>query len=107
MKAPVGGKLTERDVTPETVYLNRRQYLKAAAVGAAALMVPTLKASESAYGTDSAPLWLKSQNKQASPSPFSTTEKLTPYEYVTSMNLVLGRMTLRSTGKISSRILGR
>ena len=86
MKAPVGSKLTEQDVTPEAVYLNRRQYLKASAVGAAALLAPTLKASESAYGTDSAPLWLKSQNKQASPSPFSTTEKLTPYEYVTGYN---------------------
>ena len=44
MKVPVGSKLTEHDVTPEAVYLNRRQYLKVSAVGAAALMAPALKA---------------------------------------------------------------
>ena len=86
MKTPVGSTLTEADVTPETVYLNRRQYLKASAVAAAVLVAPKLKASESTFGADPAPLWLQSQNKQASPSPFSTTEKLTPYEYVTGYN---------------------
>lgn len=86
MKAPIGSKLTERDVTPEGVYLNRRQYLKASAVGATALLAPRLKAAESTYGPDLAPLWLQSQNKQASPSPLSTTEKLTPFEYVTGYN---------------------
>ena len=86
MKAPVEGKLTERDVTPEAVYLNRRQYLQASAVGAAALLAPTIKASDRATGEDPAPRWLQSQNKQASPSPFSSTEKLTPYEYVTGYN---------------------
>jgi sulfoxide reductase catalytic subunit YedY len=86
MKALITNKLTEHSVTPEAVYLNRRQWLKASAVGAAGLLAPSMKAVEVAPGDDPAPPWLQSQNKQASPSPFSSTEKLTPYEYVTGYN---------------------
>ncbi len=73
MKALITNKLTEHSVTPEAVYLNRRQWLKASAVGAAGLLAPSMKAVEVAPGDDPAPPWLQSQNKQASPSSFSST----------------------------------
>ena len=111
MKVSDGHKLGERDVTPEAVYLNRRQYLKASAVGAAALLAPTVKASPATGSADPAPLWLQAQNNQAAPSPFSSTEKLTPYEYVTGYNnftnLGPAKMIPKNMDKTSNRILGR
>jgi sulfoxide reductase catalytic subunit YedY len=81
-------KITEAAVTPENVYLNRRQYLKASALGlgAAAFSGCATHASDGAVPQDTAPLWMKEQLIEPTASPFSTNESLTPYEYVTGYN---------------------
>lgn len=78
----------ESQVTDEAVYLSRRQMLTAAAVstaaclssGAAQLVEP------SPEGNDPAPGWMHSLNNGATHSALSTSETLTPYEYVTGYN---------------------
>ena len=80
-------KLTEAAVTPEAVYLNRRQYLKASALGlGAAAFSGASQAADDGQLSDPAPLWMKTQLNESTASPFSTNEALTPYEYVTGYN---------------------
>jgi len=52
------------EITPETVYQNRRQFIRTAA----ALLLPATAAA------------------QSKPGPYDTTEKVTPYEYATTYN---------------------
>ena len=74
-------KLTEAAVTPEAVYLNRRQYLKASALGlGAAAFSGASQAADDGQLSDPAPLWMKTQLNESTASPFSTNEALTPYE---------------------------
>ncbi len=71
------------DVTPKSVYMNRRKFLAGAAVAAG-----------TAFASGPASSWLDPETAQAagaklafaSKSPFSTTEKETPYQYVTTYN---------------------
>ena len=80
-------KLTEAAVTPEAVYLNRRQYLKASALGlGAAAFSGASQAADDGQLSDPAPSWMKTQLNESTASPFSTNEALTPYEYVTGYN---------------------
>src|SRR5215831_9313061 len=62
--------LTYSQVTPKSVYLNRRRFL----AGSAALLSPA------------AAMLRAAKLDVASKSPFSTTEKLTPYKDITSYN---------------------
>ena len=71
------------EVTPKSVYMNRRNFLTGAAVAAGA-----------AFAAGPASSWLDPETAQAagakltvaSKSPFSTTEKETPYQAVTTYN---------------------
>ena len=71
------------EVTPKSVYMNRRKFLAGAAVAAGA-----------AFAAGPASSWLDPQTAHAagaklafaSKSPFSTTEKETPYQSVTTYN---------------------
>src|SRR5271165_1908318 len=71
------------EVTPKSVYLNRRKFLTGAAVAAGA-----------AFAAGPASSWLDPETAHAagaklavaSKSPFSTTEKESPYQAVTTYN---------------------
>jgi sulfoxide reductase catalytic subunit YedY len=71
------------EITPKHVYMNRRKFLTAAAAatGTALAVGPFSRWLEpEARAADLAPL------KAAAKSPFSTTDKVTPYQYVTTYN---------------------
>ncbi len=89
--------LPSSSITDESVFLNRRHFLKsAAAVTTAPLLAATssgLSVSKdiqrydgSVNHTQKAPEWLAEKIRGARPGEFSTSEKLTPYEYVTRYN---------------------
>lgn len=81
-------KITEAAVTPENVYLNRRQYLKAMALslGAASMPGAAVQASDDLAQEDAAPLWMKQHLAAPIASRYSTKDAMTPYEYVTGYN---------------------
>src|SRR5579862_7014245 len=71
------------EITPKHVYMNRRKFLAAAAAagGAALAAGPFSRWIEpEVHAADLAPL------KVATKSPFSTTDKVTPYQLVTTYN---------------------
>ena len=83
--------IKEHEVTDRAIYLNRRQIIKAAglsamAVGVAGASVKAaeLKRAETIGGQG--PQWLRQQVSGARLSELSTSEALTPYEYVTGYN---------------------
>ncbi|MDE0759518.1 MAG: protein-methionine-sulfoxide reductase catalytic subunit MsrP [Pseudomonadales bacterium] len=81
--------LNENEVTNKTAYLNRRQIIKAAGLstflgGFTESAAQPLKVAETAGARG--PPWLRKLVSNASVGRFSTTEKLTPFEYVTGYN---------------------
>ncbi|MBD3647706.1 MAG: protein-methionine-sulfoxide reductase catalytic subunit MsrP [Pseudomonadales bacterium] len=83
------------EITDEKVYHQRRQFLKGAGLLAASAMLPAASWAADrqvlAYDGDvdysqRPPAWLKKQLTDAKPGGFSTTEKVTPYQYVTEYN---------------------
>ncbi|MFM2486622.1 protein-methionine-sulfoxide reductase catalytic subunit MsrP [Celerinatantimonas yamalensis] len=83
--------LTEADVTPESIYRARRQFMKGSLLlGAGALLPfntalakPTQEAGQ--FGHD-APAWLKAQINAALPNQEPIHSDITPYKIVTSYN---------------------
>lgn len=88
-------ELPESEVTDQSVYLNRRQFVKGLGATALALSAPSALAkadriiakpeNNSPY-TAKAPAWLQQKLRQAQPSAYFTEEKLTPYSYVSQYN---------------------
>lgn len=71
--------IPESDVTPESVYLNRRRFMTGAVASAAALAVPGLLRAETGVP--------EGESLDYSPAPaFSTDEKKAPLDVVTSYN---------------------
>jgi sulfoxide reductase catalytic subunit YedY len=77
------GDLSEADITPKSVYLNRRQILRAMGVGAAAVAGGTILSRLALH-----PAAVEAGTKLDVPikSPFSTTEKVNSLEDVTHYN---------------------
>ncbi|MGB2593281.1 MAG: protein-methionine-sulfoxide reductase catalytic subunit MsrP [Candidatus Acidiferrum sp.] len=76
-------ELTYADVTPKEIYFNRRKFLQAMGVAGVATLagknlLKLVSPSRSVYAGEKFPNLIK--------SPFSTTEKLTPFEDVTHYN---------------------
>ena len=86
--------LPESEVTDEQAFLNRRQFLKAAGYGTAALTLPLGAFAEEeaerqvlkAGTAQRAPQWLASKVAAATPGGYSTSEDATPWEYITGYN---------------------
>ncbi|MBN7770478.1 protein-methionine-sulfoxide reductase catalytic subunit MsrP [Marinobacter daepoensis] len=79
IKSPPSWAISESDVTPESVYLNRRKFMAGTVAATAAMAMPVLgRASEGR--TASQPL------NYAKAAEYSTEEELTPYKAVTSYN---------------------
>ena len=84
------------EITDESVYLNRRRFIQGAGVAAAAAMLPSSLALADERkvlvhdgptpGVQKPPAWLAKQIASATPGPFSTDEKVTPYEWETHYN---------------------
>ncbi|MFP6809287.1 MAG: protein-methionine-sulfoxide reductase catalytic subunit MsrP [Pseudomonadales bacterium] len=87
--------LPASEITDESVFMKRRQFLQAAAITSAA----PLASIQAAYGLDAVniykgkvshdqapPQWLANKLEAAIPGNYSTNEALTPYEYVTRYN---------------------
>jgi hypothetical protein len=84
--------IASSEITPESIYRQRRQFLKGLAAGGALLMSGTA-AAVSRYALDDdavrypGPDWLQQKLRAATRSTeLSTGEKLTPYEHVSSYN---------------------
>lgn len=76
------------EITPESVYLNRRRFMCAMA-GAGALAALPGAWGAPAYrhgGEPSGPAWLRAQLADSRPAEVPLEEKLTPYEHVTRYN---------------------
>ncbi len=97
IKHPTDFKPSE--ITDESAYLNRRQFLAGSVAASAALTVPAVTAAADGGGerrvlqhvgpaghNQPTPEWLKQPLAQTAPGPFSTQEDVTPYEYVTQYN---------------------
>jgi len=78
------GAALERDVTDESLYWNRRQFIKAAGAGLA-LYGTGLAGCDDGPAAEAAPQ-RKVANLEAKSSPFSTSEELTDYQDATSYN---------------------
>lgn len=79
--------LTENDITPEAIYMARREFFKGVAVGGLALS-SSLSASPSQIASVDlpAPEWLKQKINSAKSDSQQNKEILTPYEHVTGHN---------------------
>lgn len=93
VKKPDGIKSWE--ITDEKVYRERRRFLQAAGLVAASAVLPPVSwgASRQVLVYDGEvgyknlpPDWLKDKIDNSNPGGFSTTEKVTPYEYVSEYN---------------------
>jgi len=73
------GDLTENDVTPERLYLNRRAIMRGMAAAGAGAVVPW-GAAQAAYED------IPGEKLDYVKGPYRTDEKLTPYESVTTYN---------------------
>ncbi len=84
--------IASSEITPESIYRQRRQFLKGLAAGGALLMSgPAAAVSRYALDDDAVrypgPDWLQQKLRAATRSTeLSTGEKLTPYEHVSSYN---------------------
>lgn len=83
--------LTENDVTPESIYLARRDFMRGALTFSAALgagVAANLSAAPSqiAEGDLPAPDWIKQKIAGATADTQNLKETLTPYEHVSSFN---------------------
>ena len=88
-------QLPESDVTDKEVYLNRRGFIEALAIGTAAVVAPNIMANESRsvlrhkpeiQAAGSAPDWLKAKLDATTPGAFYAEDKVTPYPYITQYN---------------------
>ncbi|WP_020208184.1 protein-methionine-sulfoxide reductase catalytic subunit MsrP [Gilvimarinus chinensis] len=81
--------IKENEITPESVYRDRRRFMQMA-LGAGALAASPLASSKPGFMTEtpltSGPDWLAKQIAQAEAYDKKITDKLTPYEHVTSYN---------------------
>ena len=77
-----GTEIPSSEITPESLYVNRRKFMRQAAMAGGALAVTTMFPStlREALAQD-AKSWTP-----AHPSTFNTTEELTPYKDITSYN---------------------
>jgi sulfoxide reductase catalytic subunit YedY len=94
------GGIKPSEITPESVYRQRRLFMQGAALGMGAALLPSLAgaavAEESAQGiarysgeleyNTRAPAWLQAKVQAASQSQYLTTEPLAPWDVVTSYN---------------------
>ncbi|GAA0698642.1 protein-methionine-sulfoxide reductase catalytic subunit MsrP [Marinobacterium maritimum] len=84
--------ITSSEITPESVYRQRRQFIKGLAAGGALLMSgPAAALSRAALDDEQVrypgPDWLQQKLRAATQSAgLSTDEKMTPYEHVTGYN---------------------
>ncbi|GAC1662770.1 MAG: protein-methionine-sulfoxide reductase catalytic subunit MsrP [Candidatus Acidiferrum sp.] len=76
-------QLNYSDVTPQSVYVNRRRFLRALGIGGAAAVVG---GGSWELGSNASRVYATSKLNIASKSPLSTTEKQTPYDDVTHYN---------------------
>ncbi len=80
------------EITSETVYHERRHFLKALGLGAVALGSGSVMASVKdralarTDATITGPGWLEDKLDRLSPGAYSTREAITPYQYVTGYN---------------------
>jgi sulfoxide reductase catalytic subunit YedY len=91
-------QLPESEVTDKSVYLNRRQLMQGAgaallsglaapgALSATNLDRTIAKTAVPGPHTSNAPAWLRSKVQAASPGEITTSEDLTPYEYIAQYN---------------------
>ena len=73
-------ELKSSEITPQKHYLNRRQFLKTSAMGSAFIAASTLFSINNAHAQN------KNKKLIARKSKYSTTEKQTPYDDVTTYN---------------------
>lgn len=83
--------ISPSEITPEAVFLNRRQILKALGLGVAGGLAGNAFASQcrDVYRTNAAivgPSWLEEKLAAVSPGPFSASEEPAPYDVVTRYN---------------------
>lgn len=91
-RSPLDVKSSE--ITKESDFLNRRQLVKAMGIGAAGMLagLPQMSGASDArqiLTTNAAltgPDWLEAKLSSVSPGAYSTTERATPYQYVTGYN---------------------
>ena len=83
------GKISANDITPESVYRARRLFMQGI-LGAGAMAAvpgsfarPAISAEDT---TDAGPAWLRQQLGSTQPHTKEITDKLTPFEHVTSYN---------------------
>ena len=94
IKIPASGDVKSSEITPESVFRDRRKIIKALGYGVAAGAIgPSLVAAENGqreiYFSEeelSGPAWLRSKLKLLVPGPYSTEEPATPFQYVSSYN---------------------
>ena len=75
--------ITSSEITPEAVYLNRREFIRASSGAAVGVALAGLGAASLA---SPAPAFAQQPLGGLEKSPFSTDEKLTPYDDVTTYN---------------------
>lgn len=84
------------EITNEATYFNRRKFIQGAAALAASTLLPAMPAladmrkvlvhDGATPGEQQAPAWLAQQIAGSTPGPFSTDEKVTPYQWETHYN---------------------
>lgn len=84
------------EITPESVYLNRRKFLQGTGLLAASALLPVVPAWADSRkvlvhkgptpGAQQAPAWLARQIAATTPGAFSTDEAVTPYHWETHYN---------------------
>lgn len=82
-------KLTENDVTPEAIYRDRRRFMQMTLAGSALAAAPLSRAKPNfiaAADGPEGPTWLQNGIANAKAYEQTVTDKLTPYEHVTSYN---------------------
>lgn len=77
--------IASSDITPESVYLRRREFMKSAALGLGAAALPALATNKS-EASQLARLAFQPADKHSSKSGFYTAEALTPFEDATHYN---------------------
>lgn len=82
-------RIKQSEITPEPVYRDRRRFM-GLALGAGALAAAPVASAKPGFATDSpvrtGPDWLAKRIADADAYPSEVTDKLTPYEHVTSYN---------------------
>lgn len=89
-------EIRSSEITPEAIYLRRREFMQGAGILLGAGLMPSLlpsaaqaaitQYSGSVEYASSAPDWLQAKVGQATPGPYSTDEPLAPWDVVTGYN---------------------